>query len=38
VVLKNSLPGNLAKNMMRQDALQTIFSGRLDMFYSRNLR
>ena len=27
-----------SKNAMRQDALQTIFSGRIDIFYSQNLR
>jgi hypothetical protein len=30
--------GKFAKNAMRQNALQTIFSGRLDIFYPQNLR
>jgi len=34
-VLKNSLPAKLAKLKSRQDALQTIFPGRLDIFCPR---
>jgi hypothetical protein len=37
-LLKNSLPGNLPKTQCVRDALQTIFSGRIDIFYPQNLR
>jgi 1,2-phenylacetyl-CoA epoxidase catalytic subunit len=38
VAVEKLASGKFAKNAMRQDALQTIFSGRIDMFYPQNLR
>jgi hypothetical protein len=38
VAVEKLASGKFAKNTMRQDALQTILSGRLDIFYRQNLR
>jgi len=35
VAVEKLASGKFAENAMRQDALQTIFSGRLDIFYPR---
>src|SRR6266851_3605885 len=38
VAVEKLASGKFAKNTMRHDALQTIFSGRLDICYPQNLR
>jgi len=37
VAVEKLILGELAKNSLRQDALQTIFSDRVDIFYHRIL-
>jgi hypothetical protein len=38
VAVEKLSSGKFVESAMRQDALQTIFSGRLDIFYPQNLR